>query len=284
MRIVRLLTYLFLATILTSCEKFSLEETSSNDEVENTSESDGNVTLHIKGADTDTYSRITCSFFSMGTKAKNVNQTNTATGFGEVKVKLAEGQYDLIMIAHNGEGNATVSSADKVTFYKNKVTDTFYYYGTLAVEGTDGEERTIESNRAVAKIRLHINDTIPETAKRIKFYYTGGSSTLDCTTGYGNVNSRQTEERDMSTTCKDYDIYTFPHSDGKKLHITITVYDQQGSVLATKELSDVEVKRNYITTCSTSLFNGTSSGGGTTGTDTEFKFDPTWEGHIEVEF
>lgn len=45
--------------------------------------------------------------------------------------------------------------------------------------------------------RLVIKDEIPEQAKKIKFYYTGGSSTLNAKTGYGCVNSKQTEILDL---------------------------------------------------------------------------------------
>ena len=38
-----------------------------------------------------------------------------------------------MVIAHNGEGAATITSEEKVTFPNNKVTDTFYYYGDLVV-------------------------------------------------------------------------------------------------------------------------------------------------------
>lgn len=128
-------------------------------------------------------------------------------------------------------------------------------------------------------LMLHIKDAIPTTAKSIKFYYTGGSSTLDATTGYGCVKSRQTEEREINPQQKDYTIYTFPHSSGKKLHITITVYNQKGETIVTKELKDVEIKQNNVTTCSLNLFGGKEDG-----SSIDVTFDPTWDGYIEEEF
>lgn len=259
----------------TSCEKYSLD----NAEQGGTSTDGGNVIVHISDMGATPYSRITYSFFHAGSKIKNINQTADDSHFGHVSLSLDEGIYQFVAIAHCGNGNATVSSPEKVTFYKNKVTDTAHYYGYLEVTG-DETETSISLKRSVAKVRLHIKDDIPSTAKRIKCYYTGGSSTLDATSGYGCVNSKQTEERDMEPTCKDYDFYTIPHQDGRKLQLTITVYDELGNTLASKELKDIETRQNEVTTCSISLFDGDD----TSGTNGQFEFDPSWDGEIIVDF
>lgn len=274
---------LFAAMTLCSCEKFTMESvettdttTSSEDEP---SEPEGNTIVHINTDALGSYSRITCSLFLRGTKVKNINQASASADFGTVRATLEQGTYTLVAIAHNGEGNATISSPEKVTFYKNKCTDTASAYTTLEVTD-EGAEKTVTPQRTVAMVRLHVNDEIPDSAQTIKLYYTGGSSTLDATTGYGCVNSRQTEERTMSTTLKDYDIYTFPHSDGKKLHLTVTVYDSHSNTLATKELNDIEVKQGYRTTCSVNLFSDSSDDN----THTTFTFDPTWDGETNIDF
>ena len=268
-----------LSTLLlafTSCEKFALDESKGTDDV---SDNSGNVNLSIDTSFSQAYSRLTWSFFSMGNKVKNINQTSDDKHFGQVSIALDEGEYQWVVIAHNGLGHATISKPEKVTFASNKTTDTSYHYGSLQVED-ETIQQTINLDRAVALIRIHIKDAIPATAKRLKLYYTGGSSTLDATTGYGCINSRQTEEREMSTDQKDYDIYTFPHSDGKKLHIVVTAYDAAGKTLATQELQNVEVKKNQCTTCSLNLFGGEED----EGSGVSFEFDPSWEGQIHEDF
>lgn len=83
----------------------------------------------------------------------------------------------------------------------------------------------------------------------------------------------------MNPQQKDYRIYTLPHSDAKKLHIIITVNDQQGNTITKKDLKDVEIKQNNQTICSLNLFDGEEDG-----STADFHFDPTWEGYIEAEF
>ena len=275
MRKTFLITLTIFALTLISCEKFALEESVDTGE---TSESNGNVTLQITEAEISHFKRITYSIFRNGGKVKNINQQSPSSTFGTATFALTEGDYQAVVIGHNGEGNATISSPEKITFYKNKTTDTFCYYESFHVT-EDNLRKDITPHRVTGMFVLHIKDAIPSTAKTIKFYYTGGSSTLNATTGYGCVKSRQTEEREMNPQQKDYRIYTLPHSDAKKLHIIITVNDQQGNTITKKDLKDVEIKQNNQTICSLNLFDGEEDG-----STADFHFDPTWEGYIEAEY
>lgn len=272
MRKAYLIPLIIFALTWVSCEKFALEESSETGDV---SESNGNVTLQINDTEKSLCKRFTFSIFRNGAKIKNIHQAQASSNFGKATFALSEGEYQVVVIGHNGEGNATISTPEKITFYNNKTTDTFCHYSTLDVT-EENITKTITPQRATGMLVLHIKDAIPATAKSIKFYYTGGSSTLDATTGYGCVNSRQTEEREINPQQKDYTIYTFPHSSGKKLNVNITVYNQKGETIITKDLKDVEIKQNNVTTCSLNLFGGKEDGN-----TVDITFDPTWEGFIE---
>ncbi len=289
--------------VLSSCEKFYADGTLSNGNGEN-----GNVTIQVsnriqsdfasgstqtRGEDEDAptlediCTRLSFAFFKDSEKIKTINQTAGDGNYGTVSLNLSEGTYRLVVIAHSGKGNCTISSPEKVKFYKNKMTDTFAYYGTLEVSEDEDTNQEINLSRAVAKITLSINDNIPENVKRLLFYYTGGSSTLNATTMQGCVNSKQTEEREIVAGQKDYDIYTFPHQDDKNVALTITGYDQSDVEVSSKYIENIPVKRNYITTCIGDLFGEgdytPSDKEQTTGGFT-FKFDPKWEGEVIYQF
>lgn len=302
MRTIRLLLTLAAILTLSSCEKFYAEGTLTKGNGEN-----GNVTItvshHIQGdfdkgnaltrgenapstetpALDDICTRLSFAFFNGDEKVKTVNQSAGDDNYGTISLNLAEGSYRIVVIAHNGKGNCTISSPEKVKFYKNKMTDTFIYYGTLDVTEDDDTNQEIRLTRAVAKITLHISDNIPTNVKWLKFYYTGGSSTLDATTAQGCVNSKQTEELDIVAGQKDYSVYTFPHQDDKKVTLTVTAYDPSDTEVAAKRIEDIPVKRNYITTCTGSLFEGGEDTGVSTGGIT-LKFDPAWAGEEIYEF
>lgn len=151
-----------LALLMTACEKPILDEDISG-------KKDANVILHFTQYETspltplqrargtraatditELCSRLNIAIFDAdGTKVKTVAQKESDAGYGTVALTLAAGTYQLVVIAHNGEGSATITSTEKVTFPNNKVTDTFYYFGDLVVT-SEVQSYDLTLTRAVA--------------------------------------------------------------------------------------------------------------------------------------
>lgn len=219
-------------------------------------------------------SRLNVAIFnSEGSKVATESQKQGDEGFGSVSFNLAEGTYQVVAIAHNCEGNATLSSIEKVTFPNNKVTDTFYYYGSLTVTG-EPQDLSIEMERVVSLFRLTITDDIPASVAQLKFYYTGGSSTLSPKSGFGVVNSKQNEVRVVSPDSKTFDIFTIPKSATGTLKVTVTALDANGMEIKERIFEDVPIKLNSITEYKGDFFQGTS--GIVTQSSCGFTADPTW--------
>lgn len=212
-------------------------------------------------------SRVNLAVFSAdGTKAKAVAQKEGDSDFGTVEMSLTQGTYKLVVIAHDCDGSATITSTEKVTFPNNKVTDTFYYYGDLEVSS---EKKTydLELTRAVAMFRLVMTDqSVPSNVTTIRFYYQGGSSTFSPADGYGCVNSKQTELRTVSADGV-YEIYTMPHTEQDVLtKLVVTALDANENVVKERVFEDVPIVRNQVTSYSGEFFDsesGTASGSGT---------------------
>ena len=226
---------------------------------------------------TELCSRLNIAIFDAdGTKVKTVAQKESDAGYGTVALTLAAGTYQLVVIAHNCDGSATITSEEKVTFPNNKVTDTFYYYGDLVV--TDAQQSyDLTLTRAVAMFRLVLTDEeIPASVAKLKFYYTGGSSTFSPKDGYGCIQSKQTEVR---PTAADgiYDIYTLPHSEDDVLtKLTVTALDQNDNTVKERVFENVPVTRNQITRYTGSLF-GNGGGGSTSDGTFRMTADPDWD-------
>ena len=140
-----LATALLFALMWTSCEKavFSDEEERSNnkpnkDEITVTfgaSELDNafvNDQLAPQQSRATTPIQNLCNRINLaiyngddGTRIKSINQEKGDASFGQIKTTLAKGHYYIAVLAHNGEGNATMTTPSKITFKDNKVTDTF---------------------------------------------------------------------------------------------------------------------------------------------------------------
>lgn len=321
-------TYVWLASLLlmlvatlTSCEKFALDDSGTNSH-----DANANVIIHASVAKNnstgtrsgeedfgdeekgdedgldegdeeieekpleDYCSRLSIAIFDGEEKVKTLN-LKAEDGYEDIGINLDAGKYRMVAIGHNGSGNCTISSPEKVKFYKNKMTDTFFYYGTFNVIDGEDTDDYILLNRAVAQFKVHITDaTIPAEAHSIKFYYTGGSSTLDAVTGYGCVQSRQTESFKLQEGKRDYSVYTFPREENKGLKMTINILDADAQSIKEYSKEGVPVKRNNITLTNISIKDHTisdpdqkedgDSGKGNLG----FTVNPDWEGEIVVEF
>lgn len=266
MKNVRNLCLLVLSLVLlTGCEKTMLDEQSSKQ--------DGNVVLKLSLYEQIPFStrslqdirqlctRVNVAFFQNGTKVKTVSQKADDASFGTVSLTLDAGVYQVVVIAHNCSGSATISSAEKVTFPSNVVTDTFYYEGELTVASSqDTYELVLQ--RPVAMFRLQLTDVLPSNAHKIRFYYTGGSSTFNPSTGFGCVNSRQTVMMDIEDGQQVFEVYTFPHELNDFLKMTVTIYDSGENILKEQVFEQVPVTVDQITVFTGSFFGGSGGGGG----------------------
>ena len=316
---------LMLVATLTSCEKFALDDSGTNSH-----DANANVIIHasvaknnstgtrsgegdfgdedgiedgdedrieegneeVEGKPLEDYcSRLSIAIFDGEEKVKTLNLTAEKDGYEDIGINLEAGKYRMVAIGHNGNGNCTISSPEKVKFYKNKMTDTFFYYGTFNVKDGEDTDDYILLKRAVAQFKVHITDaTIPAEAHSIKFYYTGGSSTLDAVTGYGCVQSRQTETFKLQEGNRDFSVYTFPREENKGLKMTINILDADAQSIKEYSKEGIPVKCNNITQSNISIQDQTisdpdqkendDSGKGGMG----FTVNPDWEGEIVVEF
>ena len=228
---------------------------------------------------TELCSRLNIAIFDAdGTKVKTVAQKESDAGYGTVALTLTAGTYRLVVIAHNCDGSATISSTEKVTFPNNKVTDTFYYYGDLVVTDTK-QSYDLTLTRAVAMFRLVLTDeSVPSNVAKLKFYYLGGSSTFSPKDGAGCVNSKQTEIRSVSSDGV-YEIYTLPHTEEDVLtKLTVTALDANDNVIKERVFENIPITRNQVTRYTGSFFGSGGSGGGSSSDGTfHLTADPDWD-------
>ena len=275
------LMFIALALLLAACEKPVL------DNEDAVTKKDANVILHFKQYEQESFTRSATDitelclrlnigiFDADGTKVKTVAQKESDAGYGTVALTLAAGTYQLVVIAHNGEGSATITSTEKVTFPNNKVTDTFYYFGDLVVT-SEVQSYDLTLTRAVAMFRLVLtDDEMPASVAKLKFYYLGGSSTFSPKDGCGCVNSKQTEIRPVSDD-GIYEIFTLPHTEDDVLtKLTVTALDQNDNIIKEKVFENVPVSRNQVTRYTGSFFG--SAGGQSSDGTFRLTADPDWD-------
>lgn len=271
-----LFRFSFIATLslaMVSCEKASIEDLLEKKPSYPTDGEYTHLSIHVGGVEEgfadagmakatrgiepvkDICTKLSVALYDeTGARAYSATQKSADNGFGNIDMNVKEGNYTIVVVAHSGDKNATTTDISKIAF-GGKLSDTFHYCNALELNGGDSSV-DILLNRVTAMFRLEITDDIPSDARQLQFYYTGGSSTLDGTTGIGCVNSRQTEVVDIVSGKTTYDVYTFPHADGKSLTMQVTALDASGNAMSTKTFTDVKVARNTITHYRGNLFSG----------------------------
>lgn len=231
---------------------------------------DASEQTHAVTSLSEVATRISYAFFRAdGSLIVAKQQMAEDAGFGTLSTDPPADAVRVVAIAHSGEGAPSFKSVEEVKFASNKVTETYYAVQNLATDGR--EEYVMPLAKATALIRTVIFDAMPAGVARMKFYYTGGSSTFNPMTGYGCVDSRQTEEREVTDAMRgqatQFEVYTLPHSDGRTLRMEISALDASGTALYQRTLPDVPVQRGEVTQYECTFFDGEQGGGSGGNTD-----------------
>jgi hypothetical protein len=140
------------------------------------------------------------------------------------------------------------------------------------------ETHEMVMERMTAMVRFKTRDAKPAEAKRVKFYYEGGSGAINVLTGYGVDKSKQTVFVDMpdSLTGKplQFSLYTFPRTDSDVLRLAVSMFTADETLIkypgtdeGTRTFTNIPIKRNQITECSGYFFTEGSQGNGESGDD-----------------
>lgn len=288
-KLFNLATLIFCLLMVASCQKIVEEDVNGNEEEQGQKSL---ITFKISQIEQIPFSSIEyssratdiselCSHIYLaiydngGKRLQYKSQTSSDKDFGKVSISLSNGTYRVVILAYNSKDNPTATDSEKILFGNNgKMSDTFLWSDNITVESK--LEKDVSMHRVVAMFRLVTTDNIPANVAKMKFYYTGGSSTLNALTGKGNANSKQEENITVLETGKSgtFEVYTFPKDDENLLNMEVTALDANGQTVASKTFEDVPISRNKITQYKGAFFTGGTSSSG----DTSFKLttDDEW--------
>ncbi len=300
-----LLTLALALLLLAACEKMNISDYLSPADTTNATEvtvnGDCKVTFCVENYtltdfdDAATYSadntkavvpvselgtRLSVGLYQNDSRLTYINQESSDSDFGTVTFNLAEGSYEVAIIVHSCDGNPTMTDPTKISWSPMRVTDTFTWYEPIDVAADT--TYTITLTRRVAMYRFTITDEIPDEVADMYFYYTGGSSTINIKTGFGSVDSHQSEYRDVTShdAGQTFDLYTFPHDKEDVLKMTITARDSAAAEVHKEVYEGIPVEINKITTHTTNFFTGSSGGGTGSGVQYSLHGDNAWSGTL----
>lgn len=206
-------------------------------------------------------SRFDIAIYRNGERVINKAQKAGDSDFGTMTAELEIGtSYQIVVIAHNCQKAMTTTDIAKITADR-EVTDMFWAYEEFTP--TSDGSLTMTLHRIVALVKFRITEPTPTEATSMYFYYTGGSSTFDGTTGIGSVNSKQNITIEVPSSAytgeSSYDIYTIPRSNSSSLSITAKAFNASESIVKSGEYSNVPVEQNKVTDFAGNFFTGSSS-------------------------
>ena len=217
---------------------------------------------------------------SNGKRVKQNNQQLGEAGYGTTSFQLPEGGYHLVVLAHSSDGNPTLTNPAKVQFTNAKgFTNTFVYSGFVTI-GDQPQQLKADLNCISALCRFIITDDFPSDVKKMRFYYTGGSGTLDANVGFGCVKSKQDLKFDVTATQKQFDLYTFLHDTEGTIHLTVSALDASGVEIHQREF-DVPMTCNRISWVECDYFEESSIPNVRVSTESIAK---EWEGEFHLTF
>ena len=283
---------MLMAAAVSSCEKMTLSESAKSENADK-----GNVVLRVTQFeqipfDAQTRAEVgsVCTrlcfhiYDEDGIRVSYVNQKQEESGFGTASFSLGEGRYVLVVVGHSASSNPSFSANEKVSISGNNLGDTFWCCEELEV-GEDEIELNLRLKRIVSMLRFIPTDSKPADMNQVIFSYKGSKGTFDGLTGYGSTNTSQTVKLDVDPDADRYEFYMIPSTDNDLLDINLSTYyiEEDGKIhsLTEKEISQVPVKRNCITICRGSLFDGSSSAQSVFIT---ISVDADWDENINMDF
>lgn len=196
-----------------------------------------------------------------GELVKTVHKVQGDADIATPSVELKYGEHHIYFVASRGK-NPEVSGT---TIVWGTPSDTFWKEMTLSIDGKSATSVAVALDRVVTKLRISVNDKVPEGTASVAITPGTWWYGLDYTTGAA-IDSRQ-DERVISVpssfagTTGQLVLSMFGLSDDDEwtTGLTITAKNGSGDILGQVQLDDVPFLRNRATEASGSLFGNTST-------------------------
>jgi hypothetical protein len=200
----------------------------------------------------------------MGDKLKQtIHQTASDADFGSPTVPLSLGRHHLYFIATRGTG--TTFDTDTHTMRMDHVSDTFYKAVEINVGSTLSGTQAVELERIVTKLKIVLNDAIPEGADKVIITPDTWYHAIDYLTGEPSAATTaqpftiSIPTGDIGEKGEQISIFGFSGSTEWNTGFTVVCKDSSGGVLGSAIVGSAPFRRNRVTEFSGTLFSSSSS-------------------------
>ena len=220
-----------------------------------------------KSSDIGDYSgvrAIMLAFYSSDTATYKHTQfrsdSTTFTTFGSFNCNLPMGSYTMVVLGygHLDDDTLVLTSPTVAAYTSDHPRETFASTKAVAITDTEDWDITDTLRRIIAKVNVVSTDLKTENANTVRTTFSAGGKDFNPTTGLAISNTGFSNivgasiAPGLATTSINY---IFLASDEQTMDIEIDVLDHSGISISHKEVPNVPLRRNRITTLTGSIYN-----------------------------
>lgn len=199
--------------------------------------------------------------------AKELELNAGETDFDAVTLMVSPGSYNFVAVAHNaGKANlpAEIVSTTEVTIPMTGVPPTYTCVKQVTLTDDTSTSLTMDfGNRVTSTFVLCITDPTPEEVATCEIVInpeaeTADSFTINPQTGFWPENLRVASSYPKSSTFteKNLKLYTYLTQEEETVDVQINMKAEDGSVLVSRTLRNVTLKKHSTTKASGNFFSG----------------------------
>ena len=259
---IKLLTVLA-SLLFTGCERLDMSDMEDSQSQETKS-----ITFTVNGGFKQQLTRATAAGESQmtdlwvldyvdGALVQQVHQASTEANFGSPTLSLKMGQHELYFVASMGGTPVVSTEGHSITWSTPR--DTFWKKLSKNVTANTGATATVTLERVATRLRVNIEDALPETLAKVEMKPTTWYYGLDYLTGEGT--DARSEAFSISIpssyagrTNTQVGIMGLSLSDEWTTDVTVTARQTDGTAISTETITAAPMLRNRSTDYTGTLF------------------------------
>mgnify|MGYP006988923418 FL=1 len=199
--------------------------------------------------------------------------------FGLYSCLLPVGSHTLVAIGYGSDYAITLNGPRSASFTADKVRETFAITQQINITSTDNHVFGPVLNRVITKLAVQSTDPRPANATSVRVTFAKGSKSFSPESGLASSDEGLVNVVDISSAVGSASLtnsYLFLSSDEQTMNVTIETLDSEGSVIVSKTVDDVPLKRNRVTTLSGRIYTAPA--------DISFEVESTYRTEYEMQF
>lgn len=188
--------------------------------------------------------------------------STTYATFGEFDLALPMDSYTMEVFAYGSEQPLTLNGIAEASYTADKVRETFVAAQAVNITGTSLVNISATLHRINNKLQLFSTDPQPASIDSVRITYSAGGRSFNPITGYATVNSglvNSVKSVPGSNGITRVGSYIFLNANEQYVDITIDAIDTTSAVVFHKEIINVPLRRNAVTTLQGSMYSAAAT-------------------------